>query len=309
MAVQSATAEDEPPIRYRTHPWRFGSGVASRFNSLTRFGLLVEFPRVGQGPPLWNCASLAVSGVFFSDLHLFSRRSRADHELSMLERVVARADICVLGGDIFDFKWSRWRSLDASVTEAIAWLRRFADASPSCQFHFILGNHDDCQPFVERLDALSRNVPNLQWHADHLRVESRVFLHGDVIDSPWAKGRSSARFASGSGRDLARPGPRIRGWWANHAYDLVVRTRAHRLAIALQHSPPAVARKLIRYLRTHALGPEAGVTDVYFGHTHRVLNGFQQEGLRFHNGGAPIRGLEFRVLTFEDPAGHVDGST
>ena len=38
------------------------------------------------------------------------------------------------------------------------------------------------------------------------------------------------------------------------------------------------------------------MTDVYFGHTHLAMSHFEQDGIRFHNCGAPVRSCEFRIL-------------
>ena len=41
-----------------------------------------------------------------SDLHLFSRRSRAGDYLPAIHRAADEADLFVLAGDIFDYKWA-----------------------------------------------------------------------------------------------------------------------------------------------------------------------------------------------------------
>ncbi|MBX3438851.1 MAG: hypothetical protein KF861_15270, partial [Planctomycetaceae bacterium] len=60
---------------------------------------------------------------FVSDLHLFANRSRADRYLEAIERAADAADLCILGGDIFDFRWSTLPSTEATVESAVAWLR------------------------------------------------------------------------------------------------------------------------------------------------------------------------------------------
>ena len=49
-----------------------------------------------------------------------------------------------------------------------------------------------------------------------------------------------------------------------------------------------VARRILSYLRDIGQGPESGIQHVYFGHTHRAVNGYVHRGVVFHNGGAPI---------------------
>ena len=60
--------------------------------------------------------------------------------------------------------------------------------------------------------------------------------------------------------------------------------------------PAGVLRKLSRYLVDEGLDAEHGVRDVYFGHTHLVVDGVKYAGLTFHNGGASIHGLPFKII-------------
>ena len=39
-----------------------------------------------------------------------------------------------------------------------------------------------------------------------------------------------------------------------------------------------------------------GTEQVYFGHTHESLASYRQSDVLFHNPGAPIRGLDFRIV-------------
>ena len=50
------------------------------------------------------------------------------------------------------------------------------------------------------------------------------------------------------------------------------------------------------YLENAGHGPDDGVTDVYFGHTHGPVLNFEHRGLRFHNPGSAITGLPFHTL-------------
>jgi UDP-2,3-diacylglucosamine hydrolase len=40
----------------------------------------------------------------------------------------------------------------------------------------------------------------------------------------------------------------------------------------------------------------ASSADPYFGHTHRSMADYQFGGPTFHNSGAPIKGVKFRIL-------------
>ena len=44
---------------------------------------------------------------FVSDLHLFANRSNAHRYLEEIALAASQAEVFVLGGDIFDFRWSR----------------------------------------------------------------------------------------------------------------------------------------------------------------------------------------------------------
>ena len=123
-------------------------------------------------------------GYFISDLHLFSRRSQAAEHAESLQQTAAKAKTFVLGGDIFDFRWSTLPSTEATVSAAIRWLDALVAAHRTCDFHFVLGNHDCNSRFVDALDKYARKQPNLEAHPYLLRIGKAVFLHGDVADHP-----------------------------------------------------------------------------------------------------------------------------
>src|SRR5256885_311664 len=79
---------------------------------------------------------------FLSDLHLLSRRSRADLHVPAIHAAAGRANAFILGGDIFDFRWSTLPSADEAVKHAIRWLDDLVASHPRCEFHFIQGYHD-----------------------------------------------------------------------------------------------------------------------------------------------------------------------
>jgi hypothetical protein len=57
-----------------------------------------------------------------------------------------------------------------------------------------------------------------------------------------------------------------------------------------------VLKKLSRYLADQGMDANHGVKYIYFGHTHRDVNGVEYQGMTFHNGGASIKGLTFRII-------------
>ena len=62
------------------------------------------------------------------------------------------------------------------------------------------------------------------------------------------------------------------------------------------------ARRLLGYLKEKGQGGETGVQNVYFGHTHRAVHDYGLDGVKFHNGGAPIHGVPFRIVQADAPA-------
>jgi UDP-2,3-diacylglucosamine hydrolase len=52
----------------------------------------------------------------------------------------------------------------------------------------------------------------------------------------------------------------------------------------------------LNYIDQIGHGPASGVEHVYFGHTHRELNNYRYGGVSFHNGGAPMHGVPFRIV-------------
>jgi UDP-2,3-diacylglucosamine pyrophosphatase LpxH len=225
---------------------------------------------------------------FVSDLHLFANRSNAHRYLEQIAQTASRAEVFVLGGDIFDFRWARIPTLKA-VDRAEDWLVELAAACPGCHFHMVLGNHDYHQALIDRLVELDKRVSNLSWHRYYVRLGSSVFLHGDVADKEMDARQLAA--AREEWLDARRRGP-----FLSALYDVAVMTRVHKPVARLVFSKRIVVRRILRYLESIGEGPDNGVHDVYFGHTHRRMANYHYRGLRFHNGGAPIKGVKFRII-------------
>ncbi len=231
---------------------------------------------------------------FLSDLHVFSRRSKDKLYVRQLEAAASRAKRLILGGDIFDFRWSTLASFEDSLDAAEAWLRQLVGPRPDCEFHYILGNHD-CHPhFVRRLEQLRRGWTNFYWHTEYLRINNDVFLHGDVLDGPATSSGLAERRARW-GREMPR------GRVQNSLYDAAVAVRAHKAVATFLHPHQRVARRLLKYLDHIGHGSDSGLQRVFFGHTHNAVEDFLYENIEFHNGGAPIPGLKFRVVEVTRP--------
>ncbi len=236
------------------------------------------------------------NAVFVSDLHLFSKRSTGDLILPELRQRTRQTHTVVLGGDIFDFKWSTHRSDAHSVEGAVRWIEDLLSVNDSCEFHYILGNHDSRPEFVGRLEGIAASHENFQWHRYFARLDHCLFLHGDVADGTLDHGQLDSR------RQKFERKKKKTGLW-HVAYDMAIHARLHRLAV-LSIREMVVLRRTHEYLDRIGHGKSHGVTDVYFGHTHIELDGIRFEGLRYHNGGAAIKGMKFRIVetTLEETA-------
>ena len=87
-----------------------------------------------------------------------------------------------------------------------------------------------------------------------------------------------------------------RGKLSRRAYEMVHRAQLHRPLAYLLHRKRRVARRVLAYLENAGEGPETGVRQVFFGHIHRRMFNYRYRGVTFHNCGAPIEGMRFRIL-------------
>ena len=117
------------------------------------------------------------------------------------------------------------------------------------------------------------------------------FWHGDVAD----RKMTAARLEQRRMRFCHEP----RGPVHHRAYDLLVQTHVHAMLPGAVYPKRIVARRILSYLRDIGQGPETGVQHVYFGHTHRAVNGYEHLGVLFHNGGAPIGRSRYRILELD----------
>jgi UDP-2,3-diacylglucosamine pyrophosphatase LpxH len=227
---------------------------------------------------------------FVSDLHLCSRRSLAVRHEPAIHAAASRANTFVLGGDIFDFRWSTLPTADDTVKHAIRWLDELVGSHARCDFHFVQGNHDCNRRFIAALESYSATRPNLKVHPYYFRLGKNVFLHGDAADHPaMCQLRLKQRREHWS-RDESRSQVR------HVLYDLAVTARLHRLAGKVAHPRRRVVHRILGYLSRIQQSLEHGVEHVYFGHTHDALENFSYRGLTFHNPGAPMAGLKFRIV-------------
>ena len=236
---------------------------------------------------------MPLHNYFVSDLHMFSRRSQAAAHQATIHAAADRAKTFVLGGDVFDFRWSTLGSVDETVDRAIGWLDELVASHRQCDFHFVLGNHDFNRRFLTALDTYSIAAPNLSVHHYYLRLGKSVFLHGDVADKPGLCPEKLRHRREHWLRDETRSPFR------HMLYDLAVHANLHRVAGRVVHPRWRVATRIWHYLNHIGHGAPSGLEHVYFGHTHESLANYRYGGLTFHNGGAPMAGLDFRIVEAE----------
>lgn len=233
---------------------------------------------------------MANQTYFVSDLHLFSKRSLAPSHQQSLHSAAASARTFIFGGDIFDFRWSTYRCSKVTTTAAIDWLDNLVSRHSSCRFHFILGNHDSNARFVESLDRYASAQANLDVHPFQMQQDDCIFLHGDAADKKQMTTADLAQHRKHWSHDESR------GKAANLLYDLAVTARLHKVASRLVHPQKQVTSRLAHHLHQQGHSAKSGLRHVYFGHTHAALDHYHHAGLMFHNGGAPIAGLPFRIV-------------
>ena len=230
--------------------------------------------------------------AFISDLHLFSTRCNADEHHDMIDRAVAESDLCVWGGDLFDFRWSRLGSETESVDRALQWLEDWYKKYPSKQFVFLDGNHDAHLPFSNELTRWSEQRERFTCGLDCIRVHDTLLLHGDVIEG---KGDHS-RFTDYRVRWRNK---RNASQVANNIYDVAIATRVHRAAAFAAHRRRATCIRLMHWMRSQSDDLTSGVRRIVFGHTHRRVRGYRLQGIEFHNGGAAIRHVPFEPVELD----------
>lgn len=238
---------------------------------------------------------------FVSDLHLFARRSTADRYLERMISLARDSDYCVLGGDIFDFRWSVFPTAEKTADAAMEWLHEFDQRSGNCQIHFLLGNHDDHPLLHERLKEHEDEARSLEWSRFFYRLSNTLFLHGDVAD------RTMTAACLAQQRDSFEHG--TRSPLQHRLYDMAIKAQLHRIAPPAVYPRKRVAKRILSYMEHIGQGPETGVEHVCFGHTHRPVDNYVLQNVTFHNCGAPIGAGKFRVVQRQIPRLEDNGQT
>lgn len=231
-------------------------------------------------------------GVVLSDLHLFARRTRAEYVLSHLHAAMAEADVLVLNGDIFDFRWTTLASVAESINEAAAWVEDLAHQFPHCRIHYVQGNHDCASPFVDALSSVCNRSPTVHLHEDFLVLGDAAFLHGDCVH--W-------KVALNGIDSYRRPWKVVKkkGNTQNAIYDALHQTRLTVTAPKLLFSQKRMAKRITDYLESREPGISGNLSHVFLGHTHVPFINFAYRDMRFHNTGCALDRNCFNLLKFE----------
>ena len=239
-----------------------------------------------------NLTSREVRGMAVSDLHLFAHRSAGEGYFQSLRPQLAGADVLVLNGDIFDFRWSTLPSIEITIARAVEWLTKVHAAYPSCEIHYVLGNHDCPAFFSDRLDALANRLERFHWHEFGLRIGTALFVHGDCTHRTMDPA-ALRRFRDDWDND------RRHGRWMTKAYVAVDRLGITRAAHHYCFPRSTTVKRAMHYLDHAWPDWRTNTRDCYFGHTHQPFSGYQHGDIRFHNTGSAIRGMGFNPLAFQ----------
>lgn len=231
----------------------------------------------------------ASGGVFVSDLHLFSPRSDAAYVPDKLAETKTADRCIVLGGDIFDFRWSVRGSHELTLAAAVHWLEELLERTEQAHIRFIPGNHD-CHPeFLHLLTQLAQREPRFDWYEHHFQLGDTLFLHGDILDARGNLNSYRAKFH----HEHPQTG-------FNHKlYDGVVALRLHKLVPLVRHRPELTCRRLLSLIGTLPAASEIPAGRIFFGHTHAPVLGHESQGIRFYNPGAALKHMLSRPQYFE----------
>ena len=233
-------------------------------------------------------------GLVISDLHLFSARSAGEDRVRQLLPRGQRSAVLVLNGDTFDFRWSRHRDTAASIEAALRWLEELLDRLPQTRLHLLAGNHDCLAAFEAAVQQRFAGHPRLSWHPHWLILGDRLFLHGDCAHRPMDVA-GLARYRASWAQDPPR------GGLAARAYVWLDRLRLTHAAHGLHFPHRRTIRRIAAYLDAAVPGWRDRIRHCHFGHTHRALSDYPHDGIRFHNSGCGILGMEFRPAWFNLP--------
>jgi len=174
---------------------------------------------------------MKIRGCFISDLHLLSTRSVGLKLWQDFRRELLRCNLLVLGGDIFDFRWSHHEEMSHSLAEVSNWLEALLEHYPYLRVAYVLGNHDCLLASQPEFHRFPNTFAQFTWEEHQFGIGDQLFLHGDILDA----GENLAEL--GLYRQRFIDDRRSRGQLANRLYDAVIATRLHGIPSRILHPP------------------------------------------------------------------------
>lgn len=230
-------------------------------------------------------------GLVVSDLHLFSPRSEGSRLMAERIEEVSNADVLVLNGDVFDFRWSELPNQSATISAAIDWLNMLLDNFHGESVHYVLGNHDCLSAFTLQLDEIVQNHSKFSYHEHRLILNRSLFFHGDCANRNMDENMyKQYRRAWNIHRQRGKVGKTL--------YQIADFTGLSR-RFHEQHFPQDATVERVAHYLDHILPAwREEIDDVFIGHTHRPFTSHTHEGVKFHNTGSGIRSMGFLPLSF-----------
>ncbi len=232
-----------------------------------------------------------IRGCFFSDLHLFSPRSAYAENEAALRSACKSSNLVVLGGDIFDLRWTSLGSLQRTIDAASHWLEEFSREHAHAQIVYLLGNHDSHPDLATSLQRTTAAHGNFSWHPEQLRIGDCLFLHGDILDAsrhPYGLAKYRRKFH----------GEETKSRTQHRAYDMVVALRLHKFIPRVRHIPHNTCRQLYKSIVRALPHDQTLPNKVFFGHTHVPIRAFRYGRIEFFNPGASVKHLSFAPILF-----------
>lgn len=226
-------------------------------------------------------------GIVISDLHLFTTKSIGHQKIvNRLKYHLKSKNFCVLNGDIFDFEWSKFKTINMAYDKSVKFLDKICQHFSKCHFYFIAGNHDCDDAFIRQLTKAK--IKNLTICETHLILKRKLFLHGDLVfksdPNPFERPIHSTSH--------------VRSKFMNMLYDLVLFLRIHKI-IKRFFGPRFCARKITKAINKNSKKFLKDIDDIYFGHTHNSFNNYLFKKIRFHNSGSGVKYLDMNIIEVE----------
>ncbi len=234
------------------------------------------------------------TGYVISDLHIGAAYSLGDKHWPAIKAAAQKSNFFVINGDFMEMYY-RYDDFDARLTHALVKTLELIRSNPACEFHYILGNHENIHVYEAALKNLANQpgISNLHVHEHYYRTNNALFIHGDgplhgeeieekrIMHSPEHADNAVRRAMARGLNTFQSPIRRARfGACFSNGRDI------GQILNALDISSPLV-RDNIRY--------------VFYAHTHHPKFDAKDpySNIKFYNTGAATQGAEFNMLRVE----------